>query len=533
MTYSKEEQRELIHKRLVNDFEFFAENVLTIKDKNGEFIPFQLNRAQKYLHERLEEQKRRTGMVRAIIVKGRQQGCSTYVSARYYKHALHNSGKSVYILSHEAASTEKLFAMVQRYLGESPEPARPQMEVLNQRQMKMKNNSEYSIGTAGAGTTGRSQTNQYFHGSEVAFWETSAQLVTGVLQTVADIEGTEIILESTANGIGNFFHRKTMESLEGKGVYEVIFIPWYWQPEYTAPPKPDFVATEGELELVDLYGLTDGQLQWRRNKISDLGESMFKQEYPFTVEEAFQSSGDSLISATAVQMARKQHTLGLRDTVAPIVIGVDPARKGDRTIIVVRRGRQTLEIQRHTDMDEMRLTGITSTLIDKYRAKKCFIDIASGAGTYDRLRELGYEKVVTCVHFGSKPMDPRFLNKRVEMAFAFKEWLEGGLLDDPVSIPDDEDVATDILAIPDYKQSSTAKILLVSKDEIRKTYGKSTDIFDAFILTFAFPVKSDTIETAIAQRREKERRNKGRSLTLAKLMPKRPGRRDRYAEEDY
>jgi hypothetical protein len=72
-----------IGKRLAEDFEFFAEQVLRIRDKDGLIVPFKLNTAQKYLHARIEAQKKKTGRVRVIGLKGRQQGYSTYVQARY------------------------------------------------------------------------------------------------------------------------------------------------------------------------------------------------------------------------------------------------------------------------------------------------------------------------------------------------------------------------------------------------------------------------------------------------------------------
>ena len=66
--------------------------------------------------------------------------------------------------------------------------------------------SGYKVGTAGNKGAGRSSTIQYFHGSEVAFWPHAAEHAKGVLQAIPDAPDTEIILESTANGIGNYYH---------------------------------------------------------------------------------------------------------------------------------------------------------------------------------------------------------------------------------------------------------------------------------------------------------------------------------------
>jgi hypothetical protein len=372
-----------------------------------------------------------------------------------------------------------------------PGEIKPQATTNNRRQMRFENGSQYTVGTAGSGAIGRGETNQLFHGSEVAFYENTDDIQTGVMQTVADVPGTEVYLESTANGIGNYFHKVCMDALEGKGSFEIVFIPWYWQDEYRLRiqdhEREDFQLTDEEVTLMELYGLDEEQINWRRNKISFFkSEWKFKQEYPFTVREAFQSSGISLIDPESVTKARKST---LKDSSKPIVIGADPARKGDRTVLTIRQGRHILKIIKYTEMDEMRLAGILAKLIDQYNAAKCFVDVAMGYGTIDRLHEMGYADIVTGVHFGEKPInDEVYYNKRAEMAGDFRDWLNtpGG-----TNIPDDEEVEVDYLAIPDFKTTSNNLLQLESKDNIKKKFGKSPDIFDATILTFAYPVRSE------------------------------------------
>jgi hypothetical protein len=66
---------------------------------------------QRHIHNQLEEQREKSGRVRALILKGRQQGCSTYVGARFY-HRPRIRGLRVFILTHEDAATQNLFEMV-------------------------------------------------------------------------------------------------------------------------------------------------------------------------------------------------------------------------------------------------------------------------------------------------------------------------------------------------------------------------------------------------------------------------------------
>lgn len=488
-----------IHQRLSTDLEFYSRNALIIADKTGNAVPFHFNKAQRYIHERLEEQLAETGMVRAYIVKGRQQGCSTYVSARYYHKAAWIDNTNVYILSHEAKSTQTIFEKGEMFHAHTPEPLRPRLVTANRNELKFENGSKYAVGTAGARATGRSQTNKLFHGSEVAYYENAGDVQTGVLQTVADVEGTEIILESTANGVANDFYTGCMDALNGRGRYILIFVPWYWQDEYKAKVPEGFSFTAEELEIQQRFGLTNEQLYWRYLKVIELkSESRFKQEYPCTVQEAFQSSGVSLISNEAVQNARKSD---VQDTTAPLIMGVDPAREGDRTVLTLRRGRQILWVRKYDKMQSMELAGIISAEIEKYSVDKVFIDAALGYGTCDRLKELGFGRIAQTVHFNARPSEEQYANKRAEMACALRDWLEEG----NVNIPDREEIEVDLLSVPDFKRTSTGKIAIESKDKIKEVYGRSPDIFDSMMLTFAYPVRGNNADNLFRKATDRDR----------------------------
>lgn len=473
-----------IHEKLSTSFEFYAPRCLKIKSKAGEIIDFTFNKAQQYIHRCIEDQLLLIGMVRAIIIKGRQQGSSTYVTGRYFWKCTTKRAQTVYILSHEAKSTRALFGKVETYYKKAPAAVRPSAPTSNRTEMKFDNDGEYILGTAGAEDTGRSQTAQLFHASEPAFYSNPDSVRTGALQIVADVPGTEIIFESTANGM-NWYYDFVMDALAGKNGYIVIFVPWFWQDEYQSPVPEKFDLTEEEATLKALYKLTNKQLCWRRKKISELkSERLFKQEYPCTIAEAFQSSGSTFYDPDLISKARRTSVEVEPET--PLVLGVDPARKGDRTVLCLRRGRKILQFWKYDEMDTMRLAGIIADLVDTKQIDKVFVDYGLGYGTVDRLRELGYGQIVQGVHFGESPSDVQFLNKRAEMAFNFRDWLADG----DVSVPDDDDMAVDIAAMPDFKVSSTGKLSFPDKASIKKEYGRSPDILDSIMLTFAYPVRS-------------------------------------------
>ena len=215
-------------KRWQNDYTLFARDLLKVKNKAGKIVPFSFNEAQAYIHKNLEQQISETGKVRAIILKGRQQGASTYVSGRYFHRVVLNPGKRAFILTHEQAATDNLFDMTQRYLENYPPALRPALGASNTKELLFDLlDSGYKVATAGNKGAGRSATAQLLHGSEVAYWPSAQEHLSGIMQIIPMEPGTEIILESTANGIGNVFH-----DLWNSGAWKQIFVPWFWQHEY-------------------------------------------------------------------------------------------------------------------------------------------------------------------------------------------------------------------------------------------------------------------------------------------------------------
>lgn len=485
-----------IFQSLKDDFEHFARVGLRIRTKSGSVEPFKLNEAQRYIHACLEQQRKETGKVRAIVLKGRQMGASTYIEGRYYWKVTHRKGVQAYILTHEAESTAALFKMAERYHENCPEALRVSTGASNAKELSFDViDSGYKVGTAGNKAVGRGTTLQYFHGSEVAYWPHAAEHAKGILQAVPDAPDTEVVLESTANGIGNYFHQMWQLAEAGDSEYQAVFVPWYWQSEYVKQVPEGFTKTPEEQALSDVYSLTDEQIMFRRSKVAELGADgvdgtmAFKQEYPMTASEAFSVSGnDQLIKPEFVIRARKTKTLAHGD----LIIGVDPARYGeDRTAIVRRKGRAIYDIETHKGRSTMEVAGMVHSIILAEKPAQVAIDVGGlGAGVVDRLLELGHDDIVVAVNFGSSALDPKtYINRRAEMWWTMRNWLAGDL---PVMIPDSDELHSDLCG-PSYKFDSQSRRKLETKDEMRKRGIRSPDIADAMALTFAEPIVRNTL----------------------------------------
>lgn len=478
----------------LRDFKFFSQEFFKIRAKNGSIDPFILNRAQLYIHDRLEAQLKETGKVRAIILKGRQQGVSTLIAARYFHKTITNRGFKTFILTHEAAATKNLFEMTKRYYEYLPKGLCPKPNRDSQKELKFESiDSGYAIGTAGAKGTGRSQTVQLLHGSEVSFWPNASEHAQGLFQAVGDQNNTEIILESTANGIGNFFHSAWKSAEQGKSEFQAIFVPWYWQPEYRAfysQSNDEIKLTEEEELLMSLYGsngLTREHIYWRRFKIGQFssdheeGVKLFNQEYPCCAIDAFLNPIDEpFINSRHVVKARKAF-VNISPT-APLIIGVDPAiGENDRCVIIRRKGRVAYDPKILRNTNTMELAGALKRIIETERPTKVFIDcIGIGAGVVDRLQEMGFS-CVEGVNFARTANDKEtYANMRAECWGEMKDWLMGEL---PVQIPDSDEMESDLCSLG-FKFRSNGQLLLESKEDLKARGMPSPDLGDALANTF-------------------------------------------------
>lgn len=509
--------------RLAINLEYYSKHCLKIVDKSGNVIPLVFNKAQQYIHSALEKQRQDTGMVRAVILKGRQEGCTTYIQARFFHKTNFRSNLSAFVLAHQVESTIKIFGMAQRFRRNLPSDLQQPLPKDTERAMVMENGSSYTVGTAGSAQIGRGMTVHLFHGSEVGFYENADELSVGLMQTVADVAGTELIFESTANGPGNFFYELVMGAISGKNGFMLIFIPWYWQDEYRdATPLKENDLDEKEQKYYETYrndGLTLHHLAWRRRKIASFGgkEWKFMQEYPFNPEEAFvKAEGRFFDLAKVYSSAGREPAKDVRQS--PLVIGIDQGRTGDDTSIARRMGKQIFPFEVIPADDgterDMRLAGRVAKIIEIEKPDLVVFDVTNEHGALDRLHELGYSKrLVKGVHFGEKALDPtRHRNKRVEMHFSFKEWFE----DPEVSIPSDQQFITEIGAVPVEKESSNNVAYLVSKDDIKKDLGWSPNKLDAAILTFAYQVRK-RIQEGAQQIRSSVNSKTGYQSTLRSL----------------
>lgn len=312
-------------KRLGRDLPYYCKTTLRIKDKHGRIIPLSFNAAQMMAQKIAAKQAKETGRIRLIILKARQEGLSTWTSARFFRRCHLHPHQKAGIIADQRDKSSALFEMYQRYYDYLADEDRiPTKNTAKGNLMVLAHGSEITVDTAGDMTAGRASTFQMLHLSEMAFWPKAEDVYVSLVQTVPD-DGSEIIIESTANGVGNFFHRMWEDAVEGRNAFIPIFLPWWIHEEYqvslSKSEREDIVNTEDpdEVRMMtegfewegETVLLSPEQIAWRRRTIMDKcagNARVFQQEYPSTAQEAFLVSGSCFFDEEALLEYRNHGT---------------------------------------------------------------------------------------------------------------------------------------------------------------------------------------------------------------------------------
>lgn len=296
----------------------YIENYLKIQTKDGQLITLKMNYAQNRLYDLFADAYERDEPFKCIILKARQMGLSTCTEAIMSALCMTNHFRNGLIVAHTSDSSSHIYNMAKRYYENLPKGLKPMQKYSNAKELRFENpakdppdelkglRSSIRVATAGQGGVGRSQTFNYIHLSELAFWEeqdgqTVADQLTGLLQTLPQHGFSMLVIESTANGY-NYFKNLWDQAVAGESDYIPLFIPWYEMEEYRYPYHGEDL-TEDEIELKKKFNLDDEQIMWRRYAIRNLcGNDLdkFRQEYPATPEEAFIMSGSPVFDLQKV-----------------------------------------------------------------------------------------------------------------------------------------------------------------------------------------------------------------------------------------
>jgi len=244
---------------------------------------------------------------RDIILKPRQLGFTTVICALFFADCLLRPNTTSVLVAHDYESTERIFRIVQLFWERLPaqvkaEIGEPKYETRREFQWE-RLNSSFFVGTAGSTRFGHGLTINNLHCSEVSRWTHPEESLVALMEAVP--KGGRIILESTANGMGNYFHDLWKAAEEGRSGFTRQFYVWWEDPTYSIPGPPLRDLTDDERRLEERWELTDDQIRWRREKQRDLGER-FLEQYPEDPVRCFLASTRGCFDPGALSLMQQR-----------------------------------------------------------------------------------------------------------------------------------------------------------------------------------------------------------------------------------
>lgn len=319
------ESKDFALARARHDFEYWAAKCVKIIDKeSSRLVSFVLNAPQRRLLAVMEGMRLSGRPVRVILLKARQWGGSTLVQMylAWLQLVVRRNWNSVIVghLRQTAAAIKAMYSRMLRHYPKEmcPDGKKPSFEPfegsVNIRRLEP-SGSLVVMGSAMSEDAVRGYDMKLAHLSEVAFWKDSAMhspddVMRAVLGTVPRLQDTVVVLESTADGVGSFFHRQWLEAKSGGGGYQAVFVPWHEIPLYSEPvddPVRLWTAMDDYEHALWDDGLTLEQIQWYHNKRREYSShALMKAEFPGNDIEAFATTGYCVFELDKLDRLREQ-----------------------------------------------------------------------------------------------------------------------------------------------------------------------------------------------------------------------------------
>lgn len=323
--FAPRDEKELLDKMEQYAFDpeaFIEENLQVRHIEGGRIVPFVLTIGQRIVVRKVRWRLHCGRPVRLVILKSRRQKISSLCQALAYWYTSTRAYVNGLVCADKNELTEKIFEQGVKFYYESDERrhfgVRPETETSSRRELKFGNpdrktrgdhpglQSVLAVTSAESKEPARGDTLHFIHASEASYWPEDPPPWQAMGIALSNAPDTVAVIEATANGAAGFFHETCEGARADKNEFDLIFLPWWLDPENASPISPEeraaweWVLTEEEDEQAYAvrYRLSFEQLKWRRETIASPkcykpGVSrydVFKQEYPACYEEAWLAS---------------------------------------------------------------------------------------------------------------------------------------------------------------------------------------------------------------------------------------------------
>lgn len=293
-----------LRKEIFNQPDLLIEMCFTVVDKNGITKPFFLNAVQKDLQQKIKEYG---GKIPIFVLKGRQQGITTFVTAYQLSYSIVKKNFAGFTIADKSENTLAIFQdKAKSVYDRLPDKLKPREKFNNVRELFFeKLNSSWRTATA-TDNVGRSKTLRFLHLSELAFFQCPLSKIQESLGETLPLDAIQIY-ETTANGYND------AKELWDKGSCLNVFYAWWLTKEYSFDDISiiDEVKDTWLIERIKWLrdkGVAETQIAWYVKKFNSYikGKDSIRQEYPCFAEEAFIASGDCMFDTEELQLRKEE-----------------------------------------------------------------------------------------------------------------------------------------------------------------------------------------------------------------------------------
>ena len=292
----------LEYQKCYNNPVYFAENHLKIVSLDEGLVPFELYPYQEKMFNHFTDNRF------SIVLACRQSGKSISVCAYLLWYVLFNPEKTVAILANKGAVAREMLSRVTLMLENIPFFLQPGCRALNKGSLEFSNNSRI-IASATSGSSIRGLSVSLLYLDEFAFVEKAGEFYTSTYPVISSGTDTKIIVTSTANGIGNTFHKIWEGSIQGVNEYSNFRVDWH-----------------------DVPGRDE---KWKEETINNTSQIQFDQEFGNT----FFGTGNTLVNAQTLLDLRARNPIKILEN-GDCLIYKEPIKKHDYILVAdVSKGR--------------------------------------------------------------------------------------------------------------------------------------------------------------------------------------------------
>ena len=260
-SFTKEEILE--YKKCLEDPSYFARKYVKIISLDEGLVPFNLYEYQEKMFKHFNDNRF------SIVLACRQSGKSISSVVYLLWYACFHPEKTIAILANKGAIAREMLARITLALENLPYFLQPGCKALNKGSIEFSNNSKIVANATSASSIRGLSVNLLFL-DEFAFVDNDAQFYTSTYPVVTAGKDTQIIICSTANGIGNVYHKLWEGAVQNTNEFKPFRVDWW-----------------------DVPGRDK---KWKETTISNTSKLQFEQEFGNT----FHGRGNTLISADAL-----------------------------------------------------------------------------------------------------------------------------------------------------------------------------------------------------------------------------------------